>query len=365
VSDQLRLRTARDQLRVRKQAGELDFDRAFREHAARLRAMVLNYTGDEDMADEVTQDTFVRALRYRDRIDAEAPMFPWLSRLAAHIVGDRLRTNRRRPFPVSLEFVTENERPPRYPDPNIDPAERLIAREGNLLWALRGRQRRALFLHYIHGYKHSEIAEGSGISLTAAKAVSDRARREVMRLHKRFKEGKPLPALLILSLRRAVSRVRHSMSRLRSLDAMSATTANGAIAFAVIASVFALAIVNVVTAGESAAGSVPRNAAIAARAWNVGAASSSARIKGPGRKSRADALMWSSHGVVSGPIGASVQAGPNSRGGDTRGIKITKTVDHLTGQSSDQDDLTLYCTAGPIMAAACVAYDRVSPFLGW
>lgn len=47
--------------------------------------------GDADEAQDVTQETFIRAYRALDRFDASRPMRPWLLRIAANLARNRSR----------------------------------------------------------------------------------------------------------------------------------------------------------------------------------------------------------------------------------------------------------------------------------
>ena len=50
---------------------------------------------DRDAAEDVAQDTFIRAFRNAHRIEAEADPRPWLYRIAVNLALNRLRSRRR------------------------------------------------------------------------------------------------------------------------------------------------------------------------------------------------------------------------------------------------------------------------------
>ena len=84
-------------------------------HAAELHAFVLRATGDRQAAEEIVQDTFVRAWRALDRYDPErGDVRTWLFAIARNLVADHHRRRGARPVtPVPAEHLDRaDERPP-------------------------------------------------------------------------------------------------------------------------------------------------------------------------------------------------------------------------------------------------------------
>lgn len=69
---------------------------AFSEHQRLIWGLCYRMLGTVADADEVLQETFVRALEKRP--SEERPLRPWLVRVAANLSRDRLRKRRRRPY---------------------------------------------------------------------------------------------------------------------------------------------------------------------------------------------------------------------------------------------------------------------------
>lgn len=77
-------------------------DEMVRRYASQVFAMIVKQVTDEMDAQELTQDTFLKAFRNIDRYDArQSSLGTWLCRIAYHLTLDFLK--RRRPFIVSLE----------------------------------------------------------------------------------------------------------------------------------------------------------------------------------------------------------------------------------------------------------------------
>jgi RNA polymerase sigma-70 factor (ECF subfamily) len=72
----------------------------YTDNAAALRTYVRRFTTDAH-ADDIVQETFIRAWRHLDRLQSdERPVRPWLIRVARHLLTDAARHDRRRPATV-------------------------------------------------------------------------------------------------------------------------------------------------------------------------------------------------------------------------------------------------------------------------
>ncbi|MFE4925095.1 sigma-70 family RNA polymerase sigma factor [Streptomyces sp. NPDC056661] len=83
---------------TRSDFGEI-FEEIYREHAPVLMAKVLRLvSGDHQYAEDVVQETLLRAWKYRDSLRfGPAGLRPWLVTTARHIVIDAYRARRARP----------------------------------------------------------------------------------------------------------------------------------------------------------------------------------------------------------------------------------------------------------------------------
>src|SRR5215831_9246129 len=64
-------------------------------HGQRLLSVVIATQGDPAMAEDVVQETFIRAIREADKLREEASMFPWLVKIALRAGIDYRRKVRR------------------------------------------------------------------------------------------------------------------------------------------------------------------------------------------------------------------------------------------------------------------------------
>ncbi len=135
---------------------------AYKEHAAELYRLALRALGDRELAEEVVQETFVRAWRSRERFDAERGSGrTWLFAIARNLVVDAARKRAARP-PGSREVNKSGEE---SRGPVEDPAERTLRAMlvGEALESLSEDHRRVIFEVYYRGRLYSEVAEDLGV----------------------------------------------------------------------------------------------------------------------------------------------------------------------------------------------------------
>jgi len=152
-------------------AGEL-----FERYAPALLRFTDRLLSDRSMAEEVTQEVFVKVITRAHQYDGRAEVSSWLFAIAANACRDRRRRDRRATIvPLEGEGV----------EAKLMSHERRVAvREA--LNGLSDEQREALVLARYHGLPYSEIAAVLGISVGAVKT---RIFRAVETLKARFHEG--------------------------------------------------------------------------------------------------------------------------------------------------------------------------------
>ena len=78
----------------------------YAEHGTALLAYVARLTGDRMRAEDVVQETLVRAWRQAGKLESDdRPLRPWLFTVAARIVIDERRARRARPLEVGVDAL--------------------------------------------------------------------------------------------------------------------------------------------------------------------------------------------------------------------------------------------------------------------
>jgi RNA polymerase sigma-70 factor, ECF subfamily len=156
------------------------FDAVIRQYQKRVHRFVLLMVKDEDAADTITQECFLRAYRSIDSFRGECRMDTWLLRIAANLVRDHVK-NRRISFWRRLVGF-RNEDGPEFqvhsPDPS--PERTLLARaEVQAVWSgvdfLPHQQRQVFLLRFVDEMSLLEIAEVLGLQVGSVKAHLFRA----------------------------------------------------------------------------------------------------------------------------------------------------------------------------------------------
>ena len=77
----------------------------YEEHAGPLLGYVMRLTGDRGFAEDVVQETLLRAWRNPDTLRGDRPVRPWLWTVARHLVVDQWRARQARPTEVPGETL--------------------------------------------------------------------------------------------------------------------------------------------------------------------------------------------------------------------------------------------------------------------
>lgn len=164
---------SQEELVRRAQAGEREaFDELYTRNVARIHAVCLRMSGDRSRAEELTQDSFVRAWRKLGSFRGDSAFSSWLHRLAVNVVLENGRREQRYDARVmAVEDPAVHERPAANP-----PVEERVDLE-DAIAALPAGARTVMVLFDIEGYKQDEIAEMMGIATGTVKAQLHRARR--------------------------------------------------------------------------------------------------------------------------------------------------------------------------------------------
>ena len=162
-----------------------DIDRLFREYHDPLVRYLTRRLGDRDWAEEVAQETFVRALRQEHLQNERA----WLFAVATNLVRDEARKDARRRR--HLELLTEEAKATNaYVEPPITDLERAQERAmaRKAIDMLTERDREALLMRE-EGLDYNEIAEALQLSLASVGTTLSRARRRLVEAYEALKDG--------------------------------------------------------------------------------------------------------------------------------------------------------------------------------
>lgn len=146
-----------------------DFDDFIRLYQQRVYRLVLAQTGQPDLAEELTQDCFIRAFQKQKGFRGDCQVFTWLARIAINLVRDHFRNRRFALWRKLIRFDAsepEQSQAEQVPDPASTPEEHLLRRErlervSQRIQRLTTPQREALLLSAVEGMSIEEISRAT------------------------------------------------------------------------------------------------------------------------------------------------------------------------------------------------------------
>jgi RNA polymerase sigma-70 factor (ECF subfamily) len=132
--------------------------------------------GDPQAADDLTQETFLRAFGALHRFEGRSSVRTWLFGIARHVCADALRTRRRRRLTLVRDAVDLEAAGPAGP---ADPVgEGAVV--GDLLARLDTDRREAFVLTQLLGLSYADAAEVAGCPVGTIRSRVARARADLV-----------------------------------------------------------------------------------------------------------------------------------------------------------------------------------------
>jgi RNA polymerase sigma-70 factor (ECF subfamily) len=164
-------------------ASEREFRELVEPYRRALEIHCYRMLGSRHDAEDLMQETLLRAWRSFDRFEGRAAVSTWLYRIATNACLDEIERRPRRAQPVVEPYP--DDRLAEAASPIADPAARYALREGMelaLLTAIQrlpGRQRAVLILRDVLGWSGPEVADLLETSVAAVNGALQRARSTI------------------------------------------------------------------------------------------------------------------------------------------------------------------------------------------
>lgn len=150
---------------------------AFQAHAGSLYRYIYDRVRDGPLAEDLTSEVFLKALRWVRQERSPESVRGWLYATARTTVADYWRGRGQQ----ALVPLTAAEDMPAHADSDTwgrtDARDRLLP----LLWRLSAREREVLTLRYLHSYSTAEIGQTLGVSAEYVRQLHLRALRHAAR----------------------------------------------------------------------------------------------------------------------------------------------------------------------------------------
>jgi len=162
-----------------------EFGELVTRHQEKVFFLALRTLGQWDMAEDISQEAFLRVYHAANSYHPHAKFTTWLYRIVVNLCLDQKRKTKRAYTAISeqteqLESNTEG-----------DPANILQVKENKqVVWKamekLSKRERIVVVLHRFHGLSHAEVADTTGWSLSAVESLMVRSYRKLREELKKF-----------------------------------------------------------------------------------------------------------------------------------------------------------------------------------
>lgn len=169
-------------------AGDADaFGALVEKYGGRIARLVRGFVRNEQDAQDVAQDAFLKAFARLDRFDGRSAFYTWLYRIAANTAMDHNKKVRRRPAPLPLEAPREEEEgrtgiSPAAPGPS--PAQGAMTAElrrriDEAMDSLPEVYRQVVVLRELEGLSYDDMARALGVSRGTVESRLFRARERL------------------------------------------------------------------------------------------------------------------------------------------------------------------------------------------
>lgn len=153
------------------------FEDIFERFARPVASFLFQMVGDRSLAEDLAQDTFIRAYWSMARKREETPASAWLFAIAHRVALEALRRRQRK----QREVMTDDFAPFDGEAQSPHPEARLLDNEthaliGRALMALPADQRSVFVLKLVHHLSYEQIARATGYSIAKLKSDLHRAR---------------------------------------------------------------------------------------------------------------------------------------------------------------------------------------------
>ncbi len=148
-----------------------DFGSEITAHLPRLKRYARALLHNPAQAEDLVQDTMIRALEKAHLFRHDTNLRGWLVTIMHNEHVNAVRRNVRGPFMVSDDAIMEMGRP----ETQEAPVQLLEIRRA--VGRLPHEQREALLLHWLHGFKYEEVAAKLDLPLGTVQSRISRARK--------------------------------------------------------------------------------------------------------------------------------------------------------------------------------------------
>lgn len=151
------------------------------QHARGVYKVAYRMSGNQQDAEDLTQETFLRAWKHIGRFDGRATFATWLYRICSNCALDHHRSTGRRPAGVNDDAIFDRVASADPSPERLAGSAQVAAMLGPAMRELSGMERVAFVLRHYEGVPVETIARTLGIREGAAKHAVFRAVQKIRR----------------------------------------------------------------------------------------------------------------------------------------------------------------------------------------
>jgi RNA polymerase sigma-70 factor, ECF subfamily len=158
--------------------GTLPFDTIVGAHHAEIYRYIRRVTSRATEAEDLSQETFLRAYRAYRTLGPEANVRAWLFAIATNLTRNHFRSEKRRRVAYQAASVDRREADPEGPEDEARLREASTRLESTV-YGLPLKQRQAFIMRKIHDLDYGAIGQSLGCSAESARAHVFQALRKI------------------------------------------------------------------------------------------------------------------------------------------------------------------------------------------
>ena len=157
-----------------------DMEEIYKEHAKSVFRYLFSLSHDEDLAEELTQETFYRAVYSVGKYDGTCKMSVWLCQIAKHIWYQELEKRKKNKTEELTEYIASLE---------LSPEDKYFRKNDKIslyrtINGLEEPMKEVVYLRLAGEFSFAEIAEILSKSENWARTVFYRAKQKIMEENK-------------------------------------------------------------------------------------------------------------------------------------------------------------------------------------
>lgn len=142
----------------------------------RIVALAYRILGQWNLAEDISQEAFIRVYKAADKYKPEAEFRTWLFRIVVNLcIDEKRRAQRSKTMAKTYEYLRSSTKD----SPDNHERMETAAAVRQAIGKLNQRQQRAVVLHRIKGLSHAEISKKTGWSRSSVESLLVRAYRKL------------------------------------------------------------------------------------------------------------------------------------------------------------------------------------------